>query len=289
MKHFEFEWQTADRLRLFAQGWQPQTRIQGVVCLVHGLGDHSGWYTHVATALTRAGYVFLCYDLRGHGRSQGKRGHTPSYEALMDDISHLLEEATRRYPNQPRFLYGNSMGGNLVLNYVLRLRPQLAGVICTSPLLRLVFEPPTWEVTLARITNKVWPALSLSSGEDTKALSRDPEVVLAYETDPLIHDRISVRWFVGMNQAAKWALQHADQFPIPLLLMHGGADRTTSADASRQFANHVPGDCTYKLWEGFYHDIVSEPERQQVFDYLIAWLQAHTPTQSVEETGSVEK
>lgn len=121
----------------------------------------------------------------------------------------------------------------------------------------------------------LWPALPLVTGLDTKTISHDPEVVRARENDPLGHDLISARMFVSVRQAAQWALKHAAQFPLPLLLMHGSADQLTSARASRQFADQVPRNCTFKLWEGLYHEIHNEPEKQEVFDSLIAWLQAH--------------
>ena len=251
-----------------------------MVCLIHGIGEHSGRYTHVAAALTKVGYALLSFDLRGHGKSQGQRGHTPSYEVLMDDIDHLLDEAARRFPNRPHFLYGHSMGGNLVLNYVLRRRPRLAGVIATAPDLGLAFELSPWKITLWQIINNLWPALPLAAGLDTKALSHDSEVVHDRENDPLIHDRISVRMFISVRKAALWALQHAAQFPLPLLLMYGSADRLTSAGATRQFADRVTGDCTFKLWEGLYHEIHNEPTQQEVFNSLISWLQAHTPVRT---------
>src|SRR3954468_2442078 len=128
MKHFEWTWYTADKTRLYAQGWQPD-QVVGVVCLVHGLGEHSSRYAHVAAALGEAGYVTLAFDQRGHGKSQGARGDATSYDEQMDDIKRLLAEAAERYPALPRFLYGHSMGGNLVLNYALRRRTQLQGVI----------------------------------------------------------------------------------------------------------------------------------------------------------------
>ena len=264
-------------MRLFTQGWQPEAEIQAVVCLVHGLGDHSGRYVNVGEALRGAGYVLLSFDLRGHGKSQGQRGHTPSYEALMDDIARFLDEAASRFPNLPCFLYGQSLGGNLVLNYGLRRRPQLAGVIATGPHLGLAFKPPFWKVTLCQIMSNPWPAFSVTTELDTKEFCHDPGVVQAHENDPLVHNRISARMFISVHQAAQWALQHAAEFPLPLLLMHGGADQLTSAGASRRFAEQVPGDCTFKLWEGLYHEIHSEPTKQDVFDFLISWLQAHTP------------
>jgi len=120
MKHTEFEFKTFDGLSLFGQSWQPEDRTRAVVCLIHGLGEHSGRYVHVADSLSQAGYTLISFDLRGHGKSEGLRGHTPSYEALMQDISFLLEAANKKFPQLPFFLYGYSLGGNLVLNYVLR-------------------------------------------------------------------------------------------------------------------------------------------------------------------------
>ena len=184
MKHNEFKFKIFDGLSLFTQSWQPEDRPRAAICLVHGMGEHSGRYVHVADRLTKAGYVLFTFDLRGHGKSEGPRGHTPSYEALMQDISFLLEAANKQFPQLPYFLYGHSLGGNLVLNYVLRYKPQLKGVIVTGPWLRLAFEPPVFKVTFGKVMNKIRPSFSQSSGLDTKALSHDSEVVHAYENDP---------------------------------------------------------------------------------------------------------
>jgi acylglycerol lipase len=272
MQHFEFGWQTEDGLQLYAQGWQPETEPKGMVCLVHGLGEHSGRYAHLAAFLNQAGYALLALDLRGHGKSQGPRGHTPSCEALLDDIAHFLAEATARYPDRPRFLYGHSLGGNLVIEYALRRRPQLAGVIATGTSFRLAFEPPAWKLTLGKIMYNLWPTLSMSNELDRQGLSRDPEVVRAYNEDPLVHDRVSARLAMDMLQSGLWSLEHATEFPLPLLLMHGGADRLTSAQASREFASQAGHLCTLKIWDGFYHEIHNEPEQRQVFAYLLEWL-----------------
>jgi len=197
MQHFEFQWQTPDGLQIFAQGWRPKSAIKAVVCLVHGQGEHSGRYSHVATVLNQAGYVLLGLDLRGNGKSEGKRGHASSYETLMDDIAHLTDEAAKRFPDYPRFLYGHCMGGNLVLNYILRRRPQLVGVIATSPLLSLSFELHTCKVMLARIIANVWPSLCFTMRIDVAMISRDPEVLQTLENDPLCHTRISARMLIS--------------------------------------------------------------------------------------------
>jgi acylglycerol lipase len=276
MNRFEFSWRTPDGLRLFAQGWEPEGPSRAAVCLVHGGGEHSGRYAHVAAALTDASFALLTFDLRGHGRSEGPRGHAPSFDVLLDDIGHLLAEAEERFPGQPRFLYGHSLGGSLVLNYVLRRRPALAGVVATSPFLRPAFTPPAWKVALGRVMRRLWPTLSMYNEVDARAISRDPEVVRRAIADPLNHSRISARAGIDILEAGEWAIAHAAGFPLPLLIMHGSADALASVEASRQFAARVPGDCTFKLWEGLYHETHNEPEKQDVLAFVVDWLRAHT-------------
>jgi len=240
--------------------------------LVHGIGEHSGRYVQVADSLTQAGYILISFDLRGHGKSEGPRGHTPTYEALMNDIFSLLEVANQQFPQLSFFLYGHSLGGNLVLNYILRRQPQFKGVIVTAPWLCLAFEPPAFKIILGKITNQLFPAFSQKNGLDTKVLSHDAEVVHAYENDPLVHDHISARMFIGIYQSAQWALEHASEFSLPLLLMHGGDDKIISVEASHEFADKINENCTFKIWDGFYHEIHNEPEKEKVFKFMVDWL-----------------
>jgi alpha-beta hydrolase superfamily lysophospholipase len=277
MEHIQFDWQNADGLKIFAQGWLPEIIPLGVVFLVHGQGEHSSRYAHVAGALNKAGYAVMSFDHQGHGQSQGPRGDMSSYKALLDDVGQLFNKAGQRFPNAPCFLYGHSMGGNLVLNYVLRRQPQLNGVVVTSPWLRLAFEPPALQITAMRLISRIWPSFTISSGLETSAISRDPAVVAAYENDPLNHDQISVRQLIQVDQAGQWALDHAGQFTFPLLIMHGSGDRITSYQSSRQFADKVSGDCTFELWDGLYHEPHNEPEKQQFIGFIINWLRLHLP------------
>jgi len=272
MKHAEFKLNTFDGLQLFGQSWQPEDQTRAVVCLIHGIGEHSGRYAHLADSLNQAGYALISFDLRGHGKSEGLRGHTPSYEALMQDISFLLESANKKFPQLPLFLYGHSLGGNLVLNHVLRRQPYLKGVIATAPWLHLAFEPPAFKIALGKMTNCIWPSFSQKSGLDTRALSHDLESVHTYENDPIVHDRISARMFISAYQAGQWALEHASEFSLPLLLMQGGADKIISVEAGREFSGKIKENCTLKIWDGLYHEIHNEPEKEEVFKFLIGWL-----------------
>jgi alpha-beta hydrolase superfamily lysophospholipase len=271
----ELTLKTRDGLTLRGVSWAPDGEVRGAVCLVHGHGEHVRRYGHVAAALNRAGYALMGFDLRGHGRSDGVRGHTPSYDHLMDDIEDMLGAVSARFAGAPLFLYGHSMGGNLVLNYGLRRKPDVRGVIATGPWLRLAFEPPAVQVTLGRLMNRIYPGFVQSSGLETAALSRNPDVVRAYETDPLVHDKVSARLFVSMYEAGLWALEHAGEWSLPLLLMHGTADRLTSAEASAEFARRAGSAVRLKLWDGWYHEVHNEPEWDafwQVFSGFLAEL-----------------
>lgn len=268
----ELEWKTKDHLNIAGTYWEPDVDVKGSVCLIHGLGEHRGRYRHVSEFLNTAGYALLAADMRGHGESEGQRGHTPSMDALLEDISKQLEETRVRAPETPIFLYGHSLGGTLVLSYCLRLHPQINGVIATGPLLRPGFNPPGWKLTLGRTMRNLLPTLAMSNGLDRDGLSRDPEVVHAYNTDPLVHDRVSARLGIDMIEEGFWLLENASALEIPALLMHGSDDRICSPQASQEFAKDAEEACTLKLWDGQYHEIHNEPEKDQVLEFALGWM-----------------
>jgi acylglycerol lipase len=273
MKIFESSWQSRDGLKMYSRVWQPDKPPKAVLCLVHGLGEHIGRYDHVGAALTDAGYALIGSDLRGHGRSGGARGHSPSLEAFMLDIDLLLENAGLRYPDLPRFLYGHSLGGLLALAYVLLRSPAVRGVVVTSPGLRSPLQEQKVKVALAKILGSVAPTLSLPSGLDPHTISRDPKVVDIYIQDPLVHDRTTTGFGKAALQAVDLAFARAADFPpIPLLVMHGTADQLAYPRGSEEFTRLVPGNVTLKLWEGLFHETHNEPEQAEVLRFLIRWL-----------------
>ena len=163
------------------------------------------------------------------------------------------------------------MGGNLVINSVLRGHPLLSGVIASSPMLRTAFEPPSWKKFAARYIGRLFPGMPLTNEVKARDLSRDEEVVRKYRTDPLVHDRLTLR-FYEVLLAGAWAIEHAAELSIPMLIMHGDSDRITSLEASRAFAERAGDFCTLKVWEGYYHEIHNEPGKEQVLDYVSDWL-----------------
>ncbi|MFH2104512.1 MAG: lysophospholipase [Chloroflexota bacterium] len=272
MDTHEWTWKSADGLDLVARSWTPEAKPKAVVCLVHGLGEHVGRYAHVGVALNERGYALAGFDLRGHGKSKGQRGHTPSFDAFMQDITDFISNVAVLFPGIPRFLFGHSLGGILVLNYVLRRSPTLAGVISTAAGLRTSLEEQKGKVALARILGTLIPGVALPSGLDPKTISRDEHVVQAYIEDPLVHDRITLGFGKIMLAAIPWAFTHAADFPVPLLIMHGSEDLLGYPRGSREFADLVPKDCTFKLWDGLSHELHNEPEKEQVFELITKWL-----------------
>ncbi|MCW5923677.1 MAG: lysophospholipase [Saprospiraceae bacterium] len=267
----ELSWKNNEGLRLFAAEW-PVKHPKAVIAFVHGQSEHIGRYEHMARWFNHNGVAFVGYDQQGYGRSEGKRGHAKSLQVLLDDIGQLLKETRQRYPHTPLFLYGHSMGGNLVLNYVIRHDPVLAGLIVTGPWIRLAFEAPPLKVIAGKILHKLIPTLTLPTGLVARYLSHDDAVVKAYISDPLVHDQLSTAAGIALLNGADMLNKYSGVFSIPVLLMHGGSDKITSPKATREFAGRVAGEVTFHEWPGLYHEIHNEPQQEQVFEYTLAWM-----------------
>ncbi len=271
----EFTLTTPDGLSLHGREWAA-AKPRAVVGLVHGLGEHGGRYDHVGDCFAEHGVALLSTDLRGHGLSEGRRGHAKSYDLLMGDISQLLETARLRHPNLPCFLYGHSLGGNLALNHIVENKPKLAGAIITAPLLRLAFAPPAWQTRLLKLMKRGGLEIAMPSGLDDKELSRDLNVVRAYRNDPLTHDRVSPSLAVDMVDHGERLLKRAGEIDTPLLLIHGAEDQITSPAATAEFVENLKSEHVFKLWEGLRHEPHNEPERKAVLSFMLRWLDDHS-------------
>jgi len=276
MQDGTFNFKTNDGLTLLGRIWQTTGKPKGIVNLVHGLGEHSGRYAHVAEALTKAGYNLIGFDLRGHGLSEGPLGHTPDYEHIMDDVALFMQKSNEFFgSDHPNFLYGHSLGGSIVLNYALRQKPNLNGVISTDPALRLSFEPPKIKLVLGKIMANLMPTFSMNNALDVNALARDAAIVKAYQDDVLVHDRLSAKLVMELFDSGKYALEHTADWTLPLLLMHGSEDRISSCQASEEFAQKAGDIVTFKQWDGFYHEIHNDFGKEEVIAFMIDWLNGH--------------
>ncbi len=253
--------------------WLPEKDIKGLAFLLHGLSDHGGRYSHVAEAFTRKGIAFIAPDLRGNGLSGGKRGHFPSYTLVMDDIEFLLNETIKKFPGIPVIIYGQSMGGNLALNFGIRRNPAVAGIISSSPWLRLAVPPSAFTRIAGNIIGSLIPSLVIPNGLNAGELCRNKKVSDAYRNDPLVHGKISLNTYKVIAGSGEWAILHASELKLPLLLMHGTADRITSMEASRQFAANLNNKFEFKTWESGFHELHNEPEQDQVIAYMLNWIE----------------
>jgi len=249
----------------------PGEKTKAVVVLVHGLGEHIHRYDYWADLFMGEGIAFTGVDLPGHGRSDGRRGNVKSYAILDEMIDILLNSSRRTFPGVPLYIYGHSLGGGIVLEYLLKKKPRVKGAIVTSPWLRLSFTPPKIKVVMASVVKNLIPGLIQSSGLNTKSLSQDPEMIEKYEKDPLVHGKISVGLFYEAMTSGEYSLKHASDLNVPTLLMHGSDDLLTSPESSIEFAGNTKM-VELKIWNGGYHELHNEPFKDEVFNYIMNWI-----------------
>ena len=273
MTHETGTLRTADGLDLFTRRWTPDQGTAAAVALVHGVHEHSGRYAYVASALMRRGIAVWALDLRGHGRSPGPRGQVAaSFDEYVGDVERFLEHVEA--DGAPLFLMGHSMGGLVAAATVVdRGTAGLAGVVLSSP--ALAVEAPALLRRLAPLVAR-WLPDAPATRLDLSRLSRDPVVARAYREDPLT-TKGGVRARLGWEilRTAERVRQRAEAFDVPLYLFHGTADRITSPDGTRWLAEHAATrDVTLRLYEGYYHETLNEPERDDVIRDLADWLLA---------------
>jgi len=267
----EIRIRASDGIELVGNRWVPETTPKASICLVHGLGEHTGRYAWVAEYLNRQGFSVTGFDLHGHGKSGGVRGHFASYDRALADIQESLDYISHEDGKPVDFLYGHSMGGNLGLNFLIRRKPTLRGAVITSPGLRTYLVTPGWKLGLGKILYSLAPTTLLDNGLDLNYLSRDPDVKVIYKQDLLTHRFISARFGLDFLQAGEWALEHAKELQTPTLLQVGSQDHLISFEAAREFARQAPG-CDFIPWEGLYHETHNEPEKEEVLETMVRWL-----------------
>jgi len=249
----------------------PGEDARAVVILVHGLGEHIQRYNYWAELFKKDGIGFAGLDLPGHGRSEGRRGYIKSYSQSDEMIDILLKTCSKTFPGVPLFLYGHSLGGGIVLDYLIRKNPRIKGAIVTSPWLRLSFEPPKIKVAMANIMRFILPGLIQPSGLNVSHISHDQSVVENYKNDPLVHDKISVSLFHSAMKAADYSMEHASELKVKTLLVHGSEDLICSPKGSSEFASQNV-NVDLKIWEGGFHELHNEPFKEEVHKYIIDWI-----------------
>lgn len=272
MKIENFTWNT-DNTTIKGNIWKTTNQAKAVVALVHGFGEHIDRYQHVAEYFDKHDLAVVAYDQRGHGKTSGKRGHVKNYNLLLGDVDRLLKHTKEVFPDLPIILYGHSWGGNIVTNYILKNdTSSLAGVVLSSPWLRLAFEPPKFQMTMGRLVGKLFPGFTQANNLDVAELSNDPDVGKVYTNDPLVHGYISVATFLGTHEAGNWAIENAGKLNINTLIMHGTHDKITSHEASKEFAQKAGDKIKLQLWEGLRHETHNEIKKDEVLKFVTEWI-----------------
>ncbi|MGB9687483.1 lysophospholipase [Thermogutta sp.] len=275
-------WTTRHGTRLVGRLWEPadsspRARIFGL----HGILEHCGRYEWFAHQLTSHGYSLEMIDLRGHGRSEGPRvsvRDVDQYLEDLDDVSRQLREAGR----EPDFLFGHSMGAGLIILWCATRRPPVKGAILSAPPIMIAVRIPRWLIELGRFLVKVFPDIRVVQLKTARrfgqhAVSRDPAVLKALREDPLVfRGRFPLRTGLELIDLQE-KLQHAaTEFETPFLLLQGTGDKLSSANGATLFYERAPTvDKTLRLYEGLYHEVLSEPEKDQVIVDVLRWLDAH--------------
>lgn len=258
----------ADGARLFVREYGPADAAKTLV-IVHGYGEHGGRYESRLAPFLEAGFRVVIPDVRGHGRSDGGRGHVMAFDTYLDDLDRIL--ADLKTPAERCALFGHSHGGLISIHYALRHPARFAALGLSSPLLRIAIVPPAWKETAGKLLSRLAPKLSLPTEIRPEWVSHDPAVVAAYGTDPLNHHVVNTRWFTEATAAMERAHAAAANLRTPTLLLQAGDDKLVSAEASRTFAAAL-SDCTYEEIPGAFHELWFEPDGARHADRFATWF-----------------
>jgi lysophospholipase len=262
---------SGDGTRLAWRAW-PVATPRAVLAVVHGLGEHAGRYVRLAEAMASRGYACYALDLRGMGRSDGRRGHVDRWRQWVDDCAAFHDMVRERSGDVEVVLLGHSFGGVVVASAVLDGAVRPRRFVLSNPAFRPAVVVPGWKLLLGRATSGLVPTLTLSNEVDAALLSRDPAVAVEYAADPLVHDRISSRLFTEWVAASERALARAGDLAIPCLLIVSEDDRIIDREGSLGFARRAGAHARVVSYPGRYHEPFNDLDAGEVFDDLAGWL-----------------
>lgn len=260
-----------DGTRIAYRAW-PKGQASITFAVVHGLGEHAGRYASFADAMAKRGFGTFAMDLRGHGLSEGQRGHVDSWAQWLDDIGAFLGVVETHVGGEVVPL-GHSFGGAAMLSAALDHRLRNARrFIVSSPALKVKVAVPQWKVSLGEVASRVMPRLALSNEVDAKTISRIPEVVTAYQTDPLVHRKVSARMYTEWQRATQDILKRAGEIKLPFLLTAGTDDQLIDPAGSEELHRRAPATSELHLLPGRYHEPYNDLGSEEVFDLIARWL-----------------
>ena len=276
IRYHDGTWRDAAGQRsLFYRMWEVE-HPQALVVIVHGFGEHSGRYDHVARVLASCGLTVACPDLRGHGQSPGLRGDIERFEQYLDDLTAITDHVfSPRVPSKGVVVFGHSFGGLVALHWAARRPQDIRCLVIQSPLLGVGFHVPRWKEYAAAVLARWFPRLTLPGGVNPAWLSHDPTVVDGYRHDPLVHDQVSLRGYGMIRRAMSQARAFAGQITVPVLLLYGSEDHVVSVQACREVAGLLVCENRVKEFPGAYHELHHESIEPELLAEIAQWIHAH--------------
>jgi len=264
---------TKDNLSLFSRQWTVPD-AQANVFIIHGIAEHSGRYKEIASFFNAKNCSVFSYDQRGHGKSEGERAFIPKFSLMADDMEIWMDAFYK--PDKPSFIFAHSLGALITCYYMFLKKPTLSslkGVMFTGPGLMISKDLAPILQKLAPIIGNLLPRMK-TVGMNGTFVSKDPKVVKAYQDDPLVyHKKTHAKTGWEIMKAMKWVLSQAKDFTFPLFIGHGTVDKLSELEGSKLFFKTVSSsDKTMKIYEGLYHEIFNEPEKEVFYHDLDQWL-----------------
>jgi alpha-beta hydrolase superfamily lysophospholipase len=260
-------------LTLYSQTWKPEHNPQLIILLIHGLGEHCERYEHLVHKFIDQDFLVHAIDLPGHGKTSGKRSLIKSFDICNKIIQTQLDLLKKKHPKIPVLIYGHSMGGSIVANYVLKLKPKVDGIILSSAALKISDDISPILVKIASIMGKICPTMPTIK-LDSNGLSHNHEVVKKYNEDPLVYSgKIPARTAAEINKSVKYNQSHASEFSYPILMIHGSDDKLTDPKGSEEFYSKISSSSkTLKIYDGLFHELINEYEQDEVMLDIIKWI-----------------
>jgi acylglycerol lipase len=277
IQHSEDWFRGRDGTRLYMQAWEPHGPPRAVVLVVHGLFEHSGRYGNLVNCIVPRGFAVYSFDQRGHGRSEGLRGYIRRFSYYVDDLEIFRKLVSERHPAKPMFILGHSVGGTVVADYLPGHQAEFSGCVLSAATTAPGSSVTRSSILMARALSALLPKLGVAR-IDATAISRDRQVVEAYVNDPLVYrGKIRARLGAELINVIERALpSKVTDIEVPILLIHGSQDRLSNTEgSSRLYAMVKSKDKTLKYYDGFYHELLNEPERARVLADIGDWLENH--------------
>lgn len=257
---------------IYYQSWLPSENPKAIIVLVHGLGSHSGWFSNVAEKLVESDYGVYALDLYGHGKSLGQQGHINSWDDFRGNLDYFCQWVKSQYSEQSLFILGHSLGGLIVLEYILRLSPAVNGIIIMAPALGKV-GISRFKIMAGKLLSWVYPRFSLDIGIADEASSHYESIILAYNNDPLRHSIATARFSQEYFKIAQWVEDNCSNLSIPILVLQGDEDIVTPAETTRDLFAKLPEiDKQYKEYKEGYHDLHHDLCEEILIKDIKKWL-----------------